>query len=379
MLNAVEHATRFPLVDLRAQFDGIRDEITQAVLRTLESQRFILGPEVEAFEREFAGWNRSAAAIACASGSDAVLLALMALEIGPGDEVITTPFTFVSTVSSIVRLGARPVFVDIDPQTFNIDPRKIESAVTGRTRAILPVHLFGCPADLDSILEAARSKAIAVVEDAAQAVGAKYRGTLVGNVGVIGCFSFYPSKNLSCAGDGGLVTTSDEVLADRLRVLREHGSRSHYRYDLIGINSRLDALQAAILRVKLPHLNAWTDKRRSNASAYADLFSKFQLERRVRLPEAPDYAYHVYNQFTIRIGERDALRAHLNTCGIPNEIYYPAPLHLEPAFSYLGYAPGDYPEAERASREVLSLPVYPELSHEKQLSVVEAIADFYCT
>lgn len=367
----------FPFLDLKAQFESIRGEITDRVLRLLEKQQFILGPEVEAFESEIAAWNSSRAAISCASGSDAVLLALMALEIGPGDEVITTPFTFVATVGSIARLGATPVFVDIDADTFNLDPSKLERAITSRTRAIVPVHLFGCPADLNPLLAVAKANSIAVIEDAAQAIGAGYCDTRVGNIGTIGCFSFYPTKNLGCAGDGGLITTHDEELAERLRILHTHGSRKRYSYELIGINSKLDALQAAILRVKLRHLDDWTEARRRNAERYIGLFSEFALEGRVRLPKVPDYAFHVYNQYTIRCQDRDALRADLRAAGIPTELYYPSPLHLQPAFSYLGNTAGDYPESERACREVLSLPIFPELSREQQISVVRAIATFY--
>jgi dTDP-4-amino-4,6-dideoxygalactose transaminase len=367
----------FPFLDLKAQFTSIEHEVVDSVLKTLKTQQFILGPEVEAFESEIAAWNSSRAAIACASGSDALLLALMALGIGPGDEIITTPFTFVATVTAIVRLGATPVFVDIDPDTFNLDPAKIESVVTSRTRAILAVHLFGCPADLKPLLTLGKAKSIAVIEDAAQAIGAAYRGVRVGNMGAVGCFSFYPTKNLGCAGDGGLVTTNDETLAERIRVLHTHGSRERYSYELIGINSRLDAVQAAILRVKLRHLDHWTEARRRIAERYAALFSEFNLEPCVCLPKVAEYARHVYNQFTIRCTNRDALRAYLSNCGIPSQIYYPHPLHLEPAFSYLRRAPGDFPESERACREVLSLPIYPELSHEQQIRAVQAIAQFY--
>jgi len=366
-----------PFVDLEAQFRLVRDEILGSVVHILEKQQFILGPEVEAFENEMAAWNSSRAAVACASGSDALLLALMALEIGPGDEVITTPFTFVATAGSIARIGATPVFVDINPDTFNVDAAKVESAITSRTRAILPVHLFGCPTDLAPMLACAEAHSIPLIEDAAQAVGARYRDKRVGSIGTLGCFSFYPTKNLGCAGDGGLVTTNDENLADRLRVLHTHGSRKRYSYELLGINSRLDALQAAILRVKLRHLNNWTDARRRNADRYVALFSQFGLDNCIRLPKVPDYAFHVYNQFTIRCTNRDALQAHLTSAGVPTEIYYPSPLHLQPAFSYLGNRIGDYPESERACREVLSLPSYPELPSEQQSEVVQAIAQFY--
>jgi dTDP-4-amino-4,6-dideoxygalactose transaminase len=367
----------FPFLDLKAQFRSIEHEVVDRVLKTLNTQQFILGPEVEAFENEIAAWNSSRAAIACASGSDALLLALMALRIGSGDEVITTPFTFVSTVTAIARVGATPVFVDIDPDTFNVDPAKIEAVVNSRTRAILAVHLFGCPADLGPLLTLGKAKPIAVIEDAAQAIGAEYRGVRVGNMGAIGCFSFYPTKNLGCAGDGGLVTSNDETLADRIRVLHTHGSPERYSYELIGINSRLDAVQAAILRVKLRHLDDWTEARRRIAERYTALFSQFNLERCVCLPKVPDYARHVYNQFTIRCTNRDALRAYLSNCGIPSQIYYPHPLHLEPAFSYLRRGPGDFPESERACREVLSVPIYPELSHGHQSRAVQAIARFY--
>ncbi|MBV8552851.1 MAG: DegT/DnrJ/EryC1/StrS family aminotransferase [Acidobacteriaceae bacterium] len=364
-------------LDLKAQFASIRDELTKRVLEVLESQRFILGPEVEAFEREIAAWNSSRAAVACASGSDALLLGLMALGICPGDEVITTPFTFVATVGSIVRLGAKPVFVDIEPETFNLDPQKVEQAITSRTRAIIPVHLFGCPANLDPILAVAKGNVIPIIEDAAQAIGSRYRGKPVGNWGAVGCFSFFPGKNLGCAGDGGLITVNDEAIADRLRILRTHGSRRRYSYELVGMNSRLDALQAAILRVKLPYLDSWTQARCDNAERYRALFLEYGLQGHVRLPQVPEYAYHVFNQFTIRTLSRDALRAHLSSCRIPTEVYYPAPLHLEQAFAYLGHRPGDYPASERACSEVLSLPVYPELPPEHQVAVVRTIAEFY--
>jgi dTDP-4-amino-4,6-dideoxygalactose transaminase len=367
----------FPFLDLKAQFDPIKDEIISSVVKTLESQRFILGPEVEAFESEFAAAVSTSAAIGCASGSDALLLALMALNVGPGDEVITTPFTFVATVGSIVRLGAKPVFIDIAPDTYNLDPNQVEAAVTGRTRAIMPVHLFGASADLDPLMKIAERNGLSVVEDAAQAIGARYNGQAIGSIGAIGCFSFFPSKNLGGAGDGGMITTNDPSLAERLRILRTHGSRERYSYELIGMNSRLDALQAAILRVKLRYLDAWTEKRRENAARYRQLLAASGLEEHVAVPVEPANTRHVYNQFTIRVADRDALRTHLSSRGIPTEIYYPSPLHLQPAFSYLGYHTGAFPESERASREVLSLPIYPELTAEMLSAVVDAIAEFY--
>ena len=363
-------------LDLTAQFRAIRGQVNQAISNVLETQQFILGPEVEAFESEIAKWNHSRHAIACASGSDALLLALMALGVRPGDEVITTPFTFVAAVGCIARLGAVPVLVDIDRQTFNLDPSQLERAVTARTRAIIPVHLFGCPADLDPILAIAQRKSIPVIEDAAQAIGAQYDGARVGNFGIAGCFSFYPTKNLGCAGDGGLITTHDDSFAAKLKSLRNHGGLSRYRYDVIGMNSRLDALQAAILRVKLPYLDAWTEGRRRNAARYRDLFSRSDASGIV-LPDEPPRCYHIYNQFTIRSRQRDALRAFLTTRRIPSEVYYPAPLHLEPAFSYLGYKTGDFPESEAACCEVMSLPIYPELPEEHLSAVVEGISAFH--
>lgn len=363
-------------LDLKAQYAGIRQEVLDAVTRVLESQHFILGPEVEGLEKEVSVLTGCSHAIGCASGSDALILALLALEIGRGDEVITTPFTFVASAGSIARVGAKPVFVDIDPETFNVSPQAVERAITSRTRAIMPVHLFGLSADMFEINEIAAGHRIAVIEDAAQAIGARYKGRAVGTMGVIGCFSFFPSKNLGGAGDGGLVTTDDATLAERLRLLRVHGARKKYEYDLLGMNSRLDALQAAILRVKLRHLDRWATGRRRNAERYRELFHEFRLESTLKSPTLPPGYTHVYNQYTIRVRERDALREHLQNRGISTEIYYPKPLHLQGAFAYLGHKPGDFPESEAASLEVLSLPIYPELTDEQQRSVVAAIADF---
>ena len=369
----------FSFLDLKAQFSGIRDEIVSAVTEVLESQHFILGPEVEAFEREISAHTGARFAIGCASGSDALLLALLALEVRPGDEIITTPFTFVATAGAIARIGAKPVFVDIDPATFNIDPAQIENAITPRTRAILPVHLFGMAADMDAILEVAARREVPVIEDAAQSIGARYRGKAAGNLGAMGCFSFFPSKNLGGAGDGGMITTNDQKLGERLKLLRVHGSRKKYEYEIVGINSRLDALQAAILRVKLRHLAAWTEGRRRNADQYRALFAEFALTKYVTLPQVPAGRTHVYNQFVIRVTERDALRAFLKERGIPTEVYYPSPLHLERAFQYLGHRAGAFPAAEAASKQVIALPIYPELREEQQRSIVSAIAEFYET
>ena len=367
----------FPFLDLKAQYAGIRQELVEAVTGVLESQHFILGPEVEAFEREVAAFTGCKHTIGCASGSDALILALLALEIGRGDEVITTPFTFVATAGSIVRVGAKPVFADIDAETFNISPKAIEKVITQHTKAILPVHLFGLCAEMDAICDIAAKHRIPVIEDAAQAIGARYAGRAAGSFGVIGCFSFFPSKNLGGAGDGGLVTTNDASLAERLRLLRVHGARKKYEYELLGMNSRLDALQATILRVKLRHLVEWAAARRRNAERYRELLHEFSLESAVAAPEASPCCVHAYNQFTIRVRERDDLREHLQSRGIPTEIYYPKPLHLQRAFAYLGHKPGDFPQSEATGQWVLSLPIYPELTEGQQRAVVAAIADFY--
>jgi dTDP-4-amino-4,6-dideoxygalactose transaminase len=376
MKTAGQTASRLRFLDLNAQYATIRNEVLEAVTRTLESQHFILGPEVEAFEKEVSVMTGCKYSIGCASGSDALVLALLALEIGRGDEVITTPFTFIASAGSIARVGAKPVFVDIDPQTFNVSPRAIWKAVTPRTKAILPVHLFGLAAEMNEIEDIASGHKIFVIEDAAQAIGARCAGRAVGSMGTIGCFSFFPSKNLGGGGDGGMVTTNDAALADRLRILRVHGARKKYEYEMLGMNSRLDALQAAILRVKLRHLDGWANARRNNADRYRELFQEFRLNAMVTSPIVPSHFTHAYNQFTIRIKERDALREHLQTRGIPTEIYYPKPLHLQKAFAYLGHKLGDYPVSEAASSEVVSLPIYPELTEGQQRAVVAAIADF---
>jgi len=369
----------FPFLDLRAQFTTIGDEVMQAVTRVMESQHFILGPEVQALESEIAAFVGVRSAVGCASGSDALLLALLVLNIGPGDEVITTPFTFVATAGAVARVGAKPVFVDIEPETFNIDPGIVGPAITERTRAIIPVHLFGLAADMDPILRLAAEHKLAVIEDAAQAIGARYKDARVGTLGTLGCFSFFPSKNLGGAGDGGMVTTNDLELADRLRIIRVHGSRKKYYSEMLGTNSRLDALQAAILRVKLPHLDSWARARQRNADRYRALCSERGLNEFLTLPSVPADRCHVYNQFTIRSTRRDQLQKFLRGRGFPAEIYYPHPLHLQPAFSYLGYKEGQFPHSEAASREALSLPIYPELKEDQQAQVVHAIAEFYGT
>jgi len=367
----------FPLVDLKAQYRTIKLDVDAAIQRVMESQHFILGPEVNNFEKEIAAYCGSQFALACASGSDALLLALMALEVGSGDEVVTTPFTFVATAGAIARLGARPVLVDIDLETYNLDPEKVGPAITSRTKAIIPVHLFGMSADMTAIIKTARDCGVAVVEDAAQAIGAVFEGTPVGSIGLCGCFSFFPSKNLGAAGDGGMLTTNDRAFADKLRLLHLHGGRTKYEYELIGMNSRLDALQAAILRVKLRHLNSWTAGRQEKARRYMQLFADRRLDGILGLPQVQSGCNHVYNQFVIRAPRRNELKAFLGDHGVPSEIYYPQPLHLQKAFTYLGYKPGDCPQSERASQEVLALPVFPEMTDDQQNLVVDSIASFY--
>lgn len=369
-------APKVPLLDLSRQYEPLREALIGAVVRVCDSQRYIHGPEVEAFEREMATQLGVQHAIAVSSGTDALLLALMALRIGPGDEVVTSTYSFFATAGAIVRLGATPVLVDIDPLTFNIDPAAAARAVTSRTKAILPVHLFGLSADLDPLLEVASRLGIPVVEDAAQAIGATYRDRPVGGDGTFGCFSFFPSKNLGAFGDAGLLTTSDAGLAGTARVLRDHGMQPKYHHALVGGNFRMDAIQAAVLRVKAPHLAAWTEARRTNASRYVRLFRDAGLDGRVALPVEPRGRRHIFNQFVIRTADRDGLKRHLDERGIGNEIYYPVPFHLQPCFADLGYAPGAFPEAERAARESLALPIFGELTNDEQRTVVGAVAEY---
>jgi dTDP-4-amino-4,6-dideoxygalactose transaminase len=367
----------FDLLDLRAQFASIREEVMAAVTRVFESQHFILGPEVKLLEEEVAAKLDAKFAVGCASGTDALILSLMAAGIGPGDEVITTPFSFIATAGSIAHVGAKPVFVDIDPVTFNLNPALIGAAITPKTRAIMPVHLFGLSADLGPILEIASANGLLVIEDAAQAIGSRYNNRFVGTFGDFACFSFFPSKNLGGAGDGGLITTNDPARAERLLMLRGHGSKKKYYHDILGTNSRLDALQAAVLRVKLPHLDSWVAGRQNRAARYRKLFDEYRLSSFVAYPPQPAAKFvHVYNQFTIRVSQRDALKESLRAAGIPSEIYYPLCLHLQPAFRYLAYEPDALPVAEKASSEVLSLPVYPELTDAQQDLIVQTIAAF---
>jgi len=367
-----------PLLDLKEQNAALRPEIEAALARVLDSNGFILGVEVAALEKELAEYCGVKHAIGCASGSDAILLALMAADVGPGDEVITTPYSFFATVSSITRLGATPVFVDIEPGTYNIDPARMEAAITERTKAIEPVHLYGQCADMEAINSIARDRGIAVVEDAAQAIGAEENGTRAGAMGDIGCFSFYPSKNLGGMGDGGFVTTNDDALAKKLTALRVHGAEERYYHKYVGVNSRLDGFQGAVLRVKLPHLDGWTDARQANAERYRQLFTDAGLTEHIGLPFVRQNCRHIYNQYVVRVpGKRDELRSYLTEHGVGTDIYYPVPLHLQECFAYLGYKRGDMPESERAAEETLALPIYPELRGEQQEHVVATIADLF--
>jgi dTDP-4-amino-4,6-dideoxygalactose transaminase len=368
-----------PILDLSVQHEQLADEIGAAVASVLRSQKFILGPEVRELEQDLAPYCQCSEAVGCASGSDALLLALMACDVGPGDEVITTPFSFFATAASIARLGAKTVFVDIDNSTFNIDTTRIERAITNRTKAIIPVHLFGQCAEMGRINELAGQANIRVIEDAAQAIGAEYRGKRAGSLGAVACFSFYPSKNLGGAGDGGLLTTNDSELAETLRILRAHGAKKKYYHDRVGINSRLDSLQAAILRVKFRYLDQWAAARRLNAHRYQELFHQAGLvsSEEIRLPVESEGSLHVYNQFVIRARDRDKLRAWLANRGVGTEIYYPLSLHMQDCFKDLGYHRGDFPESERAAEEALAIPVYPELGATAQAYVVETIASFY--
>lgn len=368
----------FDFLDLKAQFATIRGEVMEAVTRVMESQQFVLGPEVALFEEEFAAKFGAKHAVGCASGTDALVLTLMAAGIGAGDEVITSPFSFFATAGAIALAGATPVFVDIDPATFNIDSAKIDAAVTSRTRAIIPIHLFGLSADLDPIVAVAKTRNLLVIEDAAQAVGARYNNRFTGTLGDFACFSFFPSKNLGAAGEGGLITTANPQMAERLKMLRVHGSNKKYFHDILGTNSRLHALQAAVLRVKLRHLDAWTADRQNRAERYRRLFEQAGLSQFVTCPSAPSNRFqHVYNQFTIRTERRDALKEHLRLQGIPSEIYYPLCIHLQKVFAHLGHREGQMPQSEKASREVLSLPVFPELTDDRQDQIVGAIATFH--
>jgi dTDP-4-amino-4,6-dideoxygalactose transaminase len=370
---------RVPLLDLARQHAALRDELRAAAGRVLDSQQFVLGAEVRLLEEEIAAYAGARHAVGCASGTDALLLALMALDVGAGHEVVTTPYSFFATAGAIWRAGARPVFADIDPLTYNIDPARIESAITGRTRAVMPVHLYGQCAEMGAIREIARRHNLFVVEDAAQAIGAvDAAGGRAGTTGEVGCFSFYPTKNLGAAGDAGMVVTDDGGLAARVRALRVHGGETEYLHREVGLNSRLDALQAALLRVKLPRLDTWSDARAERAARYDRLFAEADLGFELTTPHVRAGARHIFHQYVVRVPAalRDPLMEHLAARGVGTKVYYPVPLHLQECFRALGYAAGSLPEAERAARETLALPVYPELTNEEQRYVVEAVADF---
>ncbi len=375
---------KIPLLDLKAQYLTIKEEIKTAVDEVLESQHFILGQKVEDLESNIAAYTGTRRAIGVSSGTDALLVSLMALDIKPGDEVITSPFTFFSTAGVISRLNARPVFVDIDLVTYNIDPQKIESKITKKTKAIIPVHLFGQCADMDPILEKAREYNFKAIEDAAQSIGAEYKGKKAGAMGDLGIFSFFPSKNLGGYGDGGMVVTDDEPLYEKIKILRVHGSNPKYYHKMVGGNFRLDALQAAILNVKLKYLDLWSQKRMENAIYYDKKFQEAGLKESgyIKTPEpvyrlSGDKNYHIYNQYTIQSKKRDKLREFLKENKIGTEIYYPVPLHLQECFKDLGYKKGDLPSSEQASSSVLSLPIYPELTIDQKDYVVQKISEFY--
>jgi dTDP-4-amino-4,6-dideoxygalactose transaminase len=363
-----------PLLDLQGQYGPLRDEILAVIARVCDSQRFIGGPEVEGFERDVAQYLGVPHAIGLTSGTDAILVALMALGIGPGDDVIVPTFSFFATAGCVARVGATPKLVDIDPDTYNIDPAKVEAAIGPRTRAIIPVHLYGQCADMDALLDLARPRGIHVIEDAAQAIGGTYKKRFAGSMGIAGCFSFFPSKNLGAFGDAGLLTTTDGRLAHEVRLLRNHGAEPKYFHKRIGGNFRLDALQAAVLRVKLPHLDRWTAARRANADRYDALIYGSVVAEHVTLPARAADCQHIFNQYVIRLPGRDTVRARLEAAGISTEIYYPVPFHLQECFASLGYRRGDFPVAEFAASSTLALPIYGELTEVQQREVVDALA-----
>jgi dTDP-4-amino-4,6-dideoxygalactose transaminase len=386
--------TNVPLLDLKAQFAQIRAEVMPVIDQVCAGQHFILGEHVRALEGELAAYCKASEGIGVSSGTDALLLALMALEIGAGDEVITSPFTFFATAGTIARTGARPVFCDIDPVTFNLSPQAVQNfiddhcavkdgrllhrATGGRVKALMPVHLYGQSADMNPLMDIARRHGLKVIEDAAQAIGTEDRnGVRTGTIGDVGCFSFFPSKNLGAFGDAGLCTTNDPELAETLRVMRVHGGKPKYFHAVIGGNFRIDELQAAVLRVKLKYLDGWTQGRQHNAAYYDAAFAGAGLGAKLRTPVAVAGGRHIFNQYVVRVERRDALKQHLAECGIGTEIYYPLPLHLQKCFAYLNYRAGDFPQSERAAEETLALPVYPELTEEQLAHVVESVAGFY--
>lgn len=368
---------KVPLLDLKPQYTAIKEEVLAVTTEIYEGQHFILGPKVEALEREIARYCQCEYAVGVSSGTDALLISLMAAGIGPGDEVITTPYTFFATVGSIARLGAVPVFVDIEEDTYNLAPHFIKDKITDRTKAIIPVHLYGQCCNMDPIVTLAMEHDLVLIEDAAQAMGAEYKGQRAGSMGTMGCFSFFPSKNLGAFGDGGMVTTCSESLYESLKILRVHGSSPKYYHKLLGGNFRLDALQAAIILVKLPYLDKWTTARQANARRYRELFRREGLDRTIRLPVERD-GRHIYNQFVICVDDqRDQLKDYLQEAGIGTEIYYPVPMHIQPCFNHYYGEKGDFPRAENAADKTLALPIYPELTEEQQAFVVKTIKAFY--
>ena len=375
---------KVPLLDLKSQYQTIKPEILKRTEEIYDSQYFILGPWVERLEKEIAAYSEVPFAVGVSSGTDALIISLMAADIGPGDRVLTTPYSFFATAGSVVRTGAQPVFADIDPDTYNLDPESVKAVIDSmqpderkQLKGIVPVHLYGQCADMDPLLEIAGKYDLTVIEDAAQAIGSVYQGRQAGSMGSLGCFSFFPSKNLGAFGDGGMVTCTESAVYEKLKMLRSHGASPKYYHKIVGGNFRLDALQAAVVSVKLSYLDRWTDARRKNAATYRSLFDTAGLGDRVKLPVEKEDR-HIFNQFVIQVpGERDALRSALKDAGIGSEVYYPVPLHLQECFSDLGYARGDFPVAEHAAEHTFALPIYPELSEDQQKYVVETITKFY--
>jgi dTDP-4-amino-4,6-dideoxygalactose transaminase len=364
---------KVPLLDLKPQYAQIKDKVLPEIMDTIENQAFILGPKVAKLETQMAEYIGTDYAIGCSSGTDALILALMALDIGNGDEVITTPYTFFATASSIHRVGAKPVFVDIEPDTYLMDVNKIEAAITDKTKAIMPVHLFGQCVDMDPLMEIARKHNLKVIEDACQSIGSTYKGKGAGSIGDIGCFSFFPSKNLGGFGDGGLVSTSNKEVYDRIIGLRVHGGIVQYHHQEVGLNARLDALQAAVIMVKLPYLKGWTEGRRKNADLYNELFKD---NTNIVTPVEKSERYHIYNQYVLRVENRDELKNHLSANEIGCSVYYPLSLHQQKCFSYLGYNKGDFPESEKAALSTIALPIFPELTEEQIRFVAKTVNDF---
>lgn len=362
-----------PLLDLKRQYAPIRAEIDQALKQVVDHCGFIMGPELKTFESAAAEFCHTKHALGIASGSDALLLALRACGVGPGDEVITSAFSFFASAGVISHLGGVPVFVDIEPDTYNLDPAKVEAALTAKTKVIMPIHLFGQCADMDPILHIAATRGVRVVEDAAQAIGSQYKGRSAGSIGDLGCFSFFPTKNLGCAGDGGMVTTDDDALADMIRLLRQHGGRTEYLHEIVGYNSRLDTLQAALLTVKLPHLRGWTEDRRRNAARYNAAFAGLPL----KTPVCRDWAYHIYNQYTVACDDRERFLTWLKDHQIGHKVYYPVPFHFQKCFASLGYAAGQFPQAEKAAATVVSLPIFGEMTGAEQDEVIAVVKAFF--